>query len=132
MFKNFGKNFKKYFDYLMTVDYKELFINTVILLCIMALSGFVFVPIALIRDWVSNMVTMVTPFSENGVKIFNFVFLSISTICTFLGFVFLFNKRFNDMDAFKEQVKEGNKAKKSENKNEDKDELDMPKAKNEK
>ena len=88
MFKNFGKNFKKYFDYLMTVDYKELFINTVILLCIMALSGFVFVPIALIRDWVSNMVTMVTPFSENGVKIFNFVFLSISTICTFLGFVF--------------------------------------------
>ena len=41
MLKKFWKRFKDYFSYLMTVDFKELFINLVILVCIILLSSFV-------------------------------------------------------------------------------------------
>ena len=46
---------------------------------------------------------------------------------------YLFNKRFNDLDAFKEQVKDGKKLeKKDTNKKEKDDDFEMPKAKDEK
>lgn len=133
MFKDFGKNFKKYFDYLMTVNFKELFVNTVILFCIIVLAAFVFIPVGIIQDLVRSMLTLVTPFSENGDEIFNLVFLFISTVGFFMAFVYLFNKRFNDLDAFKEQVKDGKKLeKKDTNKKEKDDDFEMPKAKDEK
>lgn len=133
MFKDFGKNFKNYFSYLMTVNFKELFINTVILFCIIVLSAFVFVPVGIVQDLVRSMVTLVTPFSGKGDEIFNFVFLFISTVGFFLAFIYLFNKRFYDLDAFKNQVKdEKTIVKKTTDKETKDDEFEMPKAKNEK
>ncbi len=132
MLKNFCKNFKKYFDYLMTVNFKELFINTVILFCIIVLAAFVFIPVGIVQDLVRNMITMITPFTGKGDEIFNFVFLFISTVGFFLAFIYLFNKRFNDLDAFKSQVKNEIKAKKINNESKDDDDFDLPKAKNEK
>ena len=75
MFKDFGKNFKNYFDYLMTVNFKELFINVVILFCIIVLAAFVFVPVGIIQDLVRSMVTLFYSFSVTGDKLFNIVFL---------------------------------------------------------
>ncbi len=130
MFKEFGKNFKKYFDYLMTVNFKELFVNTVILLLILILSAFVFMPIGLIQDLFRNAITMTTEFSGKGDEIFNFVFKFIGTICFFLSFIYLFNRRLRDIDAFKEQINESIKPKKETSKKEEiKEEFDMPKAK---
>ena len=103
MFKDFGKNFKNYFDYLMTVNFKELFINVVILFCIIVLAAFVFVPVGIIQDLVRSMVTLFYSFSVTGDKLFNIVFLLISTIGFFLAFIYLFNKRFSDIEAFKKQ-----------------------------
>lgn len=133
MFKDFWKNFKNYFSYLMTVNFKELFINTVILFCIIVLSAFVFVPVGIVQDLVRSMVTLVTPFSGKGDEIFNLIFLFISTVGFFLAFIYLFNKRFNDLDAFKNQVKDEKTIVKRTTNNETKDdEFEMPKAKNEK
>lgn len=128
MFKEFGKNFKKYFDYLMTVNFKELFVNTVIIFCILVLSAFVFVPVGIIQDVVRSMITLVSPFTGKGDEIFNFIFLFISSVGFFLAFIYLFNKRFNDIEAFKNQVKV--KVKKSAGSDDkDDEELELPKSK---
>ncbi len=133
MFKEFGKNFKKYFDYLMTVNFKELFVNTVILLLILVLAAFVFMPLGLIQDLVRNAITMTTEFTGKGDEIFNFVFRLIGTIGFFLSFIYLFNRRLRDIDAFKEQVDDSIKGKKENYKKEEtKEEFDMPKAKEQK
>ena len=130
MFKKFGKNFKNYFNYLMTVDFKELFVNTVILFCILVLAGFVFVPVGIVQDLIRNMLTMVNTFSVKGDQIFNFIFLFISTIGFFLAFIYLFNKRFDDIEAFKKQA--STKSTKKTDNDEEEEEIDLPKSKNDK
>lgn len=130
MFKDFVSNFKKYFQYLMTVNFKDLFVNTVILFCIIVLSAFVFVPVGIVQDLIRSMATIISPFSAKGDEIFNFVFLLISTIGFFLVFIYLFNKRFNDLEEFKKQVKDNKKIeKKVISKNASEDEFEMPKKK---
>ncbi|MGN1371929.1 MAG: hypothetical protein ACI4XM_06630 [Candidatus Coprovivens sp.] len=130
MFKDFGINFKNYFDYLMTVNFKELFINVVILFCIIVLAAFVFVPVGIIQDLVRSMVTLFYSFSVTGDKLFNIVFLLISTIGFFLAFIYLFNKRFSDIEAFKKQVKDEKRIEKNNSDvKENVEELEMPKTK---
>ena len=130
MFKDFGKNFKNYFDYLMIVNFKELFINVVILFCIIVLAAFVFVPVGIIQDLVRSMVTLFYSFSVTGDKLFNIVFLLISTIGFFLAFIYLFNKRFSDIEAFKKQVKDEKRIEKNNSDvKENVEELEMPKTK---
>ena len=130
MVKDFGKNFKNYFDYLMTVNFKELFVNVVILFCIIVLAAFVFVPVGIVQDLVRSMVTLFYSFSVTGDKLFNIVFLLISTIGFFLAFIYLFNKRFSDIEAFKKQVKDEKRIEKNNSDvKENVEELEMPKTK---
>ena len=114
----------------MTVNFKELFINVVILFCIIVLAAFVFVPVGIIQDLVRSMVTLFYSFSVTGDKLFNIVFLLISTIGFFLAFIYLFNKRFSDIEAFKKQVKDEKRIEKNNSDvKENVEELEMPKTK---
>ncbi len=106
MIKKFGINFKKYFDYLMSVNFGDLFVNVLILICILLLSTFVFVPVGLVegllRDFIQLFVTLPAVF----LNIYAWLFTLISTLFAVLSFIYLFNKRFEDIEAFKKQLKE--------------------------
>ena len=104
--KEFGKNFKSYVDYLMTVNFKELLVNVLILICIIILSLFVFIPVGIVQELIRSFIVVYASFSDLGLQIFNWIFLLISVICSVLLFGYLFNRRFSDIEKFKEQVKE--------------------------
>lgn len=133
MFKDFFKNFKAYIDYLMTVEFKELLGNVGILFCIIMLSLFTFLPVSIIQDFVKSIIlTIIDAFEGSQGDIFNIVFYAIGIITSFLSFVYLFNKRFEDLETFKDQIK---KKKTSTTRKEDgkkDDDLDLPKEKDSK
>lgn len=122
--KEFGKNFKSYVDYLMTVNFKELLVNVLILVCILILALFVYVPVGIVQELIRSIIVVYASFSDLGLQLFNWFFLLISSVCAILFFGYLFNKRFADIKEFKKQVKDSLEKKDNhKDKDEKKDEI---------
>ncbi len=94
MFKKFISNVKNYVNYLMTVNFGELFINVLILLCILVLSTFVFVPVGLVQSLIRDFILLFGSMSNLFLSIFDWVFTLISTVLAATAFIYMFNKRF--------------------------------------
>lgn len=132
LWNDFFGNFKKYINYLMEVNFKELFVNTVILFCILVLSAFVYIPIGLISDLIRGFITIFISFGGVPSLLYSWGFSLLSAICAFMSFMYLFNKRFSDLEAFKTQVREKKEEVKEEKQSKNADELELPKAKDSK
>ncbi len=129
MLKKFWKRFKDYFSYLMTVDFKELFINVIILLCILLLSSFVFVPIGLVESLIRDFILLFVSLDSFVLELYNWLFDLIATLGSVYAFIILFNKRFEDIEAFKKQIKEKPQGTKVQEEIKKDDELELPKTK---
>lgn len=108
--KKFLKNLKQYVNYIMKVNFKDLLVNVVILGCIVLLSVLVYLPVGLIEDLIRSFIVIWMPFEGVPAILFTWTFSLISFICAVIAFIFLFNKRFEDIEAFKEQVSSPNKS----------------------
>ncbi len=106
--KKFFPTLKKYINYLMKVGYKELFINTVIIFCLIVLSAFVYVPINLVQDFVKETLQLFFGFGDVFSVVYYYLFKVLSAICAILAFMWLFNKRFETMET-KTEGSDGNK-----------------------
>lgn len=106
MIKKFVENVKKYCDYLMTVNFGDLFINVLVLICILLLSTFMFVPVGLISTLIRDFIMLFGSISDLFLSIYDWIFTLISTVLTFIAFMYMFNKRFEDIEGFKKQIKE--------------------------
>ena len=104
LLKEFLKNFKEYINYLMKVNFKDLFINTIIILCIVLLSALIYVPIGIVQDLVRSFVVIFVNMVGVPALLFDWFFRCIGAIAFVIVFMFLFNKRFEDLEAFKKQV----------------------------
>ena len=131
MFKEFLSNFKEYIDYLMKVDFRELFINTLILICLLILSAFFFIPIGIIQDVIRSFIIIFVDFNVITGSLYNWLFYLLSFVVCIYAFVYMFNKRFGDLEELKKQIKNKD-VKKVVNTKEKDDELELPKAKNNK
>lgn len=136
--KEFFGNFKQYLDYLMTVNFKELFVNVLILFCIIVLSFFVYIPVGVVQELIRSFIVVYATFSDLALQLFNWLFLLISTILAIMLFGYLFNKRFSDIEEFKKQVKDSLKSDKNDDKKDskikevnkdNKEEFELPKKK---
>ena len=127
MFKKFISNVKNYVNYLMTVNFGELFINVLILLCILVLSTFMFVPVGLVQSLIRDFILLFGSMSNLFLSIFDWIFTLISTFLAVLAFVYMFNKRFDDSDLLKKQI--NNKQVKEEEPKKDEEILELPKEK---
>lgn len=132
MIRNFIANLKSYVNYLMKVNFKELFVNVVILFCILVLAAFVYIPVGLVQELVRSFVVIFVPFTEMSVKLFNWSFSFISLILAVVAFIYLFNKRFSDIEFFKQQVQGKNEKMKIVVDSEKGEELELPKSKDDK
>ena len=130
LFVDFKGNVKKYVDYIMSVDFGELFVNVLILICILLLSTFLFVPVGMVETIIRDFINLFGSLPNIVYSIYSWVFNIISVVLSVLAFMYMFNKRFDDIEAFKKQMKE--KPADKENKNVDSEELELPKAKNSK
>lgn len=129
MIKNFIANLKSYVNYLMKVNFKELFVNVVILFCILVLAAFVYIPVGLVQELIRSFVVIFVSFTELSVKLFNWSFSFISLILAVVAFIYLFNKRFSDIEFFKQQVQGKNEKIKIVVDSEKGEELELPKSK---
>lgn len=131
--KLFFKRAKAYIDYLMKVDFKELFVNVVILFCMIVLAAFMFIPVGIVQDVIRSFIQVFASIPVTIGLLYNWVFYLLSFALSILAFMYLFNKRFEDLEAFKTQVKEGNTKEKNdkETKKEKKtdEDFELPKAK---
>lgn len=104
--KSFFKNLKDYLSYIMKVGFGELFIQFLTLVIILLLSCFIYVPIGLIEDIIiSAMNFLGQVVSENTYQVLDLVFKIISFICAMFAFMYLFNKRYNDVQKLKNNLK---------------------------
>lgn len=127
--KNFIPTLKKYIDYLMKVGYKDLFINTVIIFCLFALSAFVYIPIGVVKNTISDTIQLLGGMSNIISQIYYWLFNIVSAICAIFVFMWLFNKRFASIEnnVSSEEKDPIKKEKHVEVKEED---FSLPKAKN--
>ena len=128
MLKTFIKTLKEYVNYLMKVDFKELFANTVILVCILILAAFVYIPVGIVQDLIRNLLTIFINLNGMIGLIYTWTFSVIGAIVAILAFIYLFNKRYESIQKSDEDTKENNN--KLNNKtSKDKEDLELPKVK---
>lgn len=127
MFKKFISNVKNYVNYLMTINFGELFINVLILLCILVLSTFVFVPVGLVQSLIRDFILLFGSMSNLFLSIFDWVFTLISTVLAATAFIYMFNKRFDDLDLLKKQI--NNKQVKEVEPKKEEEKIELPKEK---
>ena len=131
MFKKFGTNAKKYCDYLMTVNFTDLFINVLILICILVLSSFVFMPVGLLKTLIRDFILLFMDVNGTILSVYDWIFTLISTVLTIVAFIYMFNKRFEDLETLKKQLKE-KPQKDIKDTYDNEEELILPKTKDEK
>ena len=119
LMKNFGSNVKKYVDYIMKLGFGELFIQFLILVIILVLACFVYVPVGLVQDLIWNIVNIAGNMSVIVFNVYNVIFGVISFILAALAFMYLFNKRYDDVQ---KEIKEQKNKKEVGN-------IDLPKMK---
>ena len=95
MILNFFYNLKKYCQYLMKVGFKELLADTLILICIVILAGFAFIPVGLVADIIRSFFNVSSNLNNTVVEVFNIIVLICKIVCAVLAFIWLFNYRYN-------------------------------------
>ena len=123
-FRKFVPISKRYFQYLLKLDFKEFFMNVVEFLLLVIVSCLVYVPIDMVKDILFKIITL---FVRND-WFYNIYYLFFSIICACLAiyvFVRMFNKRYEDINEIRKNRKEtiykneDNKKEKEKNKEED-------------
>ena len=141
MFKDFMKNGKKYIDYLMGLDFVELFVNVVEIIILILLASLVYLPIGLIQDLLYELLVAVVGVSETFFKWYTILFRFGTGVIAIIVFIYLFNRRYAKLDKLiekdpmrdrKNKQKEETTEKKEETtkeKSEDNSKIDLPKKK---
>lgn len=124
---NFFKNAKEYGKYLMKVDFKALFANTVILICLLIIAAFAYIPVGILEDLIRSFIIVFTSMSGVFALLYTWLFRVIGACCSIYLFMWLFNYRYNYMENDVTDPMNGSIEKKEKVK--EKDELDLPKVK---
>ncbi len=95
MFKDFLYNLKMYFKFVAKLGFKDLFINILILLLLVVLGAFAYIPIGLVQDLIRSLVSTFVSFNPTSGAIYDWVFAIIAAICSIMLFAYLFNNRFD-------------------------------------
>ena len=129
LIKTFFKNLKDYLSYLMKVGFGDLLIQFLTLVIILLLSCFIYVPIGLIEDIIiSAMGFLGQVVNDKTYQILDLVFKIISFIFAMFAFMYLFNKRYDDIQKLKNDLKyKGNKQ--NNNKKREVVDIELPKEK---
>ena len=135
MLKDFFKSLKKYLDYLMGLGFSELLINIIELIGIVLLSSLVYIPFAVFQDLIYELVRIVLGTSEEVFRWYNILFGVATGVVAIGVFIYLFTKRYSDLEKLIE--KDAARAKKNkhktehngEEKEEKHEEIDLPKKK---
>lgn len=98
MIKKFLSNIKSYIDYIMTLGFKDLFRHFISLLVVILISLLVYLPIGLVRDFIiESFGSLVTNPPIVVITIIGIVFDAICIVCAVLCFMYMFNRRYDEV-----------------------------------
>ena len=132
---DFFKNVKEYAKYLMKVDFKELFANTIILLCMLVIAAFAYIPVGILEDIIRTLIQITVSMSSTVNSVYAWIFKVFGACCSIYVFMWLFNKRYNYVnkdvtDPLKGNIVKNNGFKdQNEKGNSEKEEFELPKVK---
>ena len=135
MFKELLKTGKKYADYLMGLDFSELLINILEILGMAVLAALVYIPFGLFQDLIYELVRASFGTSEVVFRWYNVIFELVTGLVAVAVFLYLFNRRYSNLDKLIEKDPSRHKKHKEntatgeEKKEEAKAEIDLPKKK---
>jgi len=135
--KKFFKVAKHYINYLMKVDFKELLVNFVEIIVVVIIAGILYLPVGVIRDILYKIFVAIFKGTTLLYNIFDIGFAIIGLVVSILFFMYLFVKRFENVEQLRssreDKLYTNNKDNKDNNIFERKveEELDLPKTKEE-
>lgn len=129
---DFIKNGKKYLEYLMKLGFKDLFVNFIEIIMLVILACLVYLPVGIISDLIFQIINIFVVDNVYFLKIYDLIFSLISAILAVYLFIYMFNKRYADIENLRKEGKiERNKTIVRENvKNIEEEEFELPKKKN--
>ena len=132
LFTDFGHNLKDYINHIMKVSFGELIFHFFELLILILIALFTYVPLYLVQDLVLSLLRVfATNFSDTFIDIYNFVFGLIEFIIAFFAFLYMFNKRYEDIKNGPKESKDNKDKNVSKNNKPKKEEVELPKMKDE-
>lgn len=122
--KKFGSNLKGYLKYIAGLKLGELLINFVILVILIVIASFVYIPVGVVFDLIRSLFNVF--FVEHVVisSLYTWLIGLVSAVLAFAVFIYLFNNRCESMRENGEVDKSGKKVKVSSD-----EELELPKKK---
>ena len=98
MFKDFFSNLKTYLSYIMKLGFGELFIQFITLVIIVLIACFIYIPVGLVQDLVLTFLsTFGIVLGDFAYAFLNLVFKIIAALIAVWVFVYLFNKRYENI-----------------------------------
>ena len=106
-FKKFGGILKNYINYIMKLGFKDLFINFIELIILVIISTLVLFPIELVKGLLYQLFGLFINESTTFYQIYNLLVSIVGVLLVFMIFIYLFNKRYEDIEKLREdKVKE--------------------------
>jgi hypothetical protein len=130
LLKDFGKSFKDYIDHVMKVSFGELVFHFFELLIIIFISLFTYVPMYLLQDVGLNILRLGgNEINETVLHVYNLTFSIVEILIALFAFIYLFNKRYEDLKNEEKQDKSKKQTEKVKGKKDAN--MDLPKMKDE-
>jgi len=124
LLKNFGKSFKDYIDYIVKVSFGELIFHFFELLILILIALFVYIPLSVLEDVIWSLISL---FNTDFSGVFTVVCNVINALVALFAFIYVFNKRYEDI----KNAPKGEKKEKVKEKDSKKQDVELPKMKDE-
>ena len=124
LLKSFGKSFKDYIDYIVKVSFGELIFHFFELLILILIALFVYVPLSVLEDVIWSLISL---FNTDFSGVFTVVCNVINALVALFAFIYVFNKRYEDI----KNAPKGEKKEKVKEKDSKKQDVELPKMKDE-
>lgn len=127
LIKDFCGNLKTYFEYIMTLGFKELGIHFISFILVIFFALLVYLPIGLVFDVLISIINAMSSSLPTFVyEILAIIEELICIICSFFAFMYLFNKRYDDV--YKTEIANAgsDNVKESDNVSKKDDDIELP------
>ncbi len=104
--KKFLKVGKNYIDYIMKLGFSELLVNFIELIILVAISLLVMFPVSAVKVILYSFVSLFTKTNQMVYLIYNIVFLIINAVISLALFIYMFNKRYEDIESIRNRKRE--------------------------
>lgn len=96
--KKFGKVVKNYINYIMKLGFKDLLVNFIELIILVVIAALLLFPVDVVKELLFKIITAFTQVSNGVYKFYDIIFTVIEAAVCFCFFIYMFNKRYEDID----------------------------------